>query len=279
LDIANLLKSIDRLARREQCILRALDLAVLLDSSLHIFMTRLHRFDQLADVGEMAAAHDMWNLLDSMGRTWPRHQYVPGTAEPVYAEFCFRQGTLTQKILANAEALAKSAKNRGIVRQLNTLRGKWYLQKGQHALAAESFREALRMEREAGMGERTSEELLAFANFHLGQLSNPRYEAEQLSSRKDPNHLVLAELWLAIGDKDEAKKHALKAYQTAWADGEPYVFRDNLNKARALLEKLGADVPLLPPYDPAKDEKFPWEDELETALEELRTRLAMQKKN
>jgi hypothetical protein len=36
------------------------------------------------------------------------------------------------------------------------------------------------------------------------------------------------------------------------------------------LEKLGAAIPELPPYDPAKDEKFPWEDELVAAIERLR---------
>jgi hypothetical protein len=43
-----------------------------------------------------------------------------------------------------------------------------------------------------------------------------------------------------------------------------------LNKARALLEKLGVTIPDLPPYDPAKDEKFPCEDEVAAAIEKLR---------
>lgn len=73
-----------------------------------------------------------------------------------------------------------------------------------------------------------------------------------------------------IGDHEQAKKHALAAYQWAWADGEPYVYRYELNKARALLEKLGAELPKLPVYDPAKDEKLPWEDEVAAAIEKLR---------
>jgi hypothetical protein len=77
-------------------------------------------------------------------------------------------------------------------------------------------------------------------------------------------------LWLAIGDREQATQHALAAYKWAWADGEPYVHRYGLDKARALLEKLGAEIPDLPPYDPAKDEKLPWEDEVAAALEKLR---------
>jgi hypothetical protein len=66
------------------------------------------------------------------------------------------------------------------------------------------------------------------------------------------------------------KKHALAAYKWAWADGEPYVHRYELNKARALLETLGVPIPNLPPYDPAKDEKLPWEDDVAAAIAELR---------
>jgi hypothetical protein len=72
--------------------------------------------------------------------------------------------------------------------------------------------------------------------------------------------------------------HALAAYKAAWADGEPYVFRYALNKARALLEQLGAEIPDLPPYDPAKDEKLPWEDEVAAAIERLRAEKEAEKK-
>ncbi len=40
--------------------------------------------------------------------------------------------------------------------------------------------------------------------------------------------------------------------------------------ALALLEQLAAEIPDLPPYDPAKYEKFPWEDEVAAAIDELR---------
>jgi hypothetical protein len=55
-----------------------------------------------------------------------------------------------------------------------------------------------------------------------------------------------------------------------WADGEPYVHRYELNKARALLEALEVEIPDLQPYDPAKDEKLPWEDQVVAAIEKLK---------
>ena len=61
---------------------------------------------------------------------------------------------------------------------------------------------------------------------------------------------------------EQAKKHALAAYKWAWADGEPYVHRYELNKARALLESSASRSPSCRLTIPAKDEKFPWEDEV-----------------
>ena len=137
-------------------------------------------------------------------------------------------------------------------------------------LAAESFHEVVRMAHEVGQRDATSEVYLALAKFHLNQLPNPCQQAQQLAAATDLDHQTLAELWLAIGELEEVKKHALEAYKKAWGDGEPYVRRYELNKARALLEQLGAPIPDLPPYDPAKDEKLPWEDELVAAVAQLR---------
>ncbi|HXM44768.1 MAG TPA: hypothetical protein VN924_26260 [Bryobacteraceae bacterium] len=61
--------------------------------------------------------------------------------------------------------------------------------------------------------------------------------------------------------------------------GEPYVFRFELDKARALLEKLGAEIPNLPPYDPATAEKLPWEEEVAAAIEELRAEKEAENRN
>jgi hypothetical protein len=122
-----------------------------------------------------------------------------------------------------------------------------------------------------GQADIGSDTELALAKFHLGQLRDPHREAEQLASARAPAHGVLAELWLAIGDRDQSKKHALLAYKWAWADGEPYVHRYELNKTRVLLEKLGADIPTLLPYDPAKDERLFWEDKVATGIERLRS--------
>jgi hypothetical protein len=177
---------------------------------------------------------------------------------------------LSEEHLARAEQLAQASKSRGVFRSMRGLRGEWRLERGEWALAAESLREAVIMARAIGQTDAAAEARLALAKFQLGELSDPRREAEQLANARQPAHRALADLWLAIGDRERATKHALAAYKWAWADGEPYVHRYELTKARALLEKLGVTIPNLPPYDPAKDEKLPWEDDVAAAIEKLR---------
>ena len=81
---------------------------------------------------------------------------------------------------------------------------------------------------------------------------------------------LLAQLWLALGDHEQAKHHALAAYRWAWADGEPYVHRYELTKTTELLQQINVPIPNLLPYDPAKDEPFPWEADVRAAIEKLR---------
>lgn len=269
-NISVTLVDLNRLAKSGFCRLRALDLAVLTDSTEALFKARIRLFWQMVRTGQWPEAESMWKVLEGMGRNFSRSLYVPGDLEEVYGWFCFYRGHLTEEQLAQAEELARSARNRPVVRDLHDLRGKWNMNKGAWMLAADCFKEAVRMAREVGQFDISAETNLALARLKLNQLPNARHEAEQLSLAKHPSHLVLAELWLEIGDHQQASKHALSAYKEAWADGEPHVWRYDLDKATALLERLGVEIPLLPPYDEDKDQKLSWEDQLVTAIEELR---------
>jgi hypothetical protein len=264
------LRAQNRLAQQDRFALLSLNLAMVIGDNEAVFRARLNRFAQLAAIGQWANAQAIWDLLDPMGRNWSRAAYGPGDAEYSYAKFRFWLGDLNEQHLARAEQLAKVGKDRIIIRSLHGLCGQWRLERGEWALAAESLREAVSMARAVGRTDPTAETQLALARFHLGQLADPRREAEQLANARWVSNRALADLWFAIGDREQAKKQALEAHKWAWADGEPYVRRYELNKARALLEKLGAGIPNLPPYDPAKDEKLPWEDEVAAAIEKLR---------
>lgn len=263
-----------RLAGEERCLKLALLLAESTEDKEEIFLSRMTRFGQLTRIGQWVEAEAIWQLLDPMGRAWSRAIYRPGDAEYWYAQFHYWRGDLWEEHLVQAEQLAQAGKNRPVIRNLHNLRGAWRIDQGAWALAAESLSEAVRMAREVGLTDAEAETGLALAKFHLGQLPDPRHEAESVAKLKGPNHRRLAELWRAIGDHEQAIHHALQAYRWAWAGGEPYVRRYELEKSRELLEKLGEPIPDLPPYDPAQDPKLPWEDAVAAAIEKLRAEQA-----
>lgn len=269
-NIADLLDSQNRRAKQQYCLELALDLAELLDDQEQLFRTRLLRFTQLVTIGCWAEAETLWWLLDAMGRNWSRNIYRPGNAEYCYAVLCFYQGELQEAQLVLAEQLAKNGKNRFTLRYLYSLRGEWLLEQNHWQAAATALSEAVRMAREVGQSNTVAETGLALAKFYLNPLADPRHEAEQLALAKQPAHRLLAELWLAIGEQALAQYHALAAYHWAWGDGEPFVFRYELDKTRALLGRLGVVIPQLPDYDADKDPKLPWEDQVVVAIEKLR---------
>lgn len=172
--------------------------------------------------------------------------------------------------LSTAERLAAESKNRPSIRSLHRLRGNWRLEQGEWTLAAASFAEAVRMVRKSSLTDAESETGLALAKHHLGHLAEPQGEAERLALLREPAYRLLAQLWLALGDPAQAKPHALAAYTWAWADGEHYVNRYELTKTTELLQQMDVPIPNLPPYDAAKDEKFPWEEDVRAAIEKLR---------
>jgi hypothetical protein len=153
------------------------------------------------------------------------------------------------------------------------------MEHGNWALAAASFQEAVRLARERSLTDAESETGLALARLQLRLAADPgaveplavaRQDAERLSQWRRPAHDLLARLWLALGDSEQAKHHALAAYRWAWADGEPYVRRYELSKVTELLQQLNVPLPNLPPYDPANHAPFPWEAEVRALLEATR---------
>jgi tetratricopeptide (TPR) repeat protein len=259
-----------RYARRASCLGLAMELAEELGYSVDVFKTRLGLFLHLAEVGRWIDAEQMWQRLDRMGRGWPRHRYRPGDAERAYAQFRFWRGDLTEEHLAAAAEWAGADASHAGARALHALRGQWWMQQGQWEPAAESLRAAVRMAREAGILDGGAEARLALALFHRGALPDPYAEAERIARAPVVHDLPLAELWLALSEREKAEKHALAAYRFAWADGEPYTHRYETGRARDVLEQLGAPLPDLPPYDPARDAPLAWEKEVRSAIQNLK---------
>jgi hypothetical protein len=252
----------------------ALTFATELDDDENLFISRLLLFYEQAGLGQFQDADATWRMLDPMGRNWNPAVYRQGMAESLLAWYQFLQGTLEETRLSASINLAKRSGSRKTLRRLLRLSGLWRLERGEWELAAGSFDQAVTMARDRRILDEIAETGLALSKLYLGQLEGDeaKSEAERLARLREPSHHNLARLWLAIGDFEQAKTDALKAYEWAWADGEPYVHRYELTKATELLKEFDIPKPNLPPYDPTKDIPFSWEADIHAAIEELRAR-------
>jgi hypothetical protein len=266
-EIARVLAELNSLARSDRCVLLELELTEYTDDDDRLFHARFDQFLQLAETGRWAEAGTVWQQLERVGLDHSTGSYVL-IPKAAYARARFWQGHLTEDLLAEAEQRARSERDRFSVRSLHGLRGEWRLEQGEWALAADSLHEAIRMTREVGLEDIRLEVLHALARFRLGQLPAAHQEASRLSAAPDRAQLAVAEFWEALGDTEQAARHALTAYRWAWADGEPYVHAYELARAQALLKRLGAEIPRLPGYDPAQAEPLAFEDQVRAAIRE-----------
>ncbi|MEM8999868.1 MAG: DUF4062 domain-containing protein [Bacteroidota bacterium] len=245
-------------------------LSELIKNNESLFLARLALFYTYGEIGDWQNAEKMWHLLDPMGRDWIRRVYLPGQAEVYYCVVEFWKGKLNEEQLFKALQLTKKEKNRRGYRMLKHVQGKWELERTHWAEAVKSLSESVQLSRAVSIDNAEAETQLVLAKYHLNEIAAPKILADQLAKKRKPAHLALAELFLAIGEEQKAKLHAHKAYKWAWADGEPFVVYNKLHKARTILEKLGEDVPVLPPYDAHNDKKLPFEDKLLEAIAKLR---------
>jgi pentatricopeptide repeat protein len=227
----------------------------------------LARFRQLSKLGRWDDAITIFQQLsdDKLlpdSRAISRHHYVV---------HLYQRGKLTSEELTNAEKESRLTKSALGIRNLCALRGFWLLERGELALAKKSLQEAVTLAHRAGKVDRRAEICLATAKHDLQELVEPNHIAEQfVYDLEETCQYALANLWFSIGAKEKAKDHAISAYKWAWADGEPFVRRSELIKIRALLVKLDVDPPVLPAYDPTKDERYPWENDVAKIIEKLR---------
>ena len=265
-NVSVLLRDQNRLAAEDRCTVAAMR-AAHLGSDDDVFRMSVSRFDQLNLLGRFKESAELWPVIAAGRSGISRDAYRPGDAEMFHARAAMYRRALSQIELDTAERAARAGKNRAATFNTLALRGQWHIGREEWETAANSLTEAVTMARSVRRWHPEAETHFALARFRLGQLAEPGREAEHLANASKVFHRGLAELWLAIGDHEKAKQHALIAYEWAWADGEPYVRRYELEESQALLTRLGVEIPNLPPYDPTKDEKFPCEDEVLAALE------------
>lgn len=257
-----------KLAVLERILSIALDLANADGSNKFRFRSSFHLFIFNSMIGNVQEADRLWAALDPMGRDWSRPVYRPGEAETEYAFDRWRRGDLTETHLDAAETRARQGRNRKSVGQLAFLRGDYHLRRDELPQAVDSLTVAVRMAREVSQEDAQAEALLALARRRADEPFDASAEAERLDGAKGSAALYVAELWNELGETERAIAAARSTHEWAVADGEPYVFRYELDRSRALLEELGAELPEIPTYDPATDPTFDWEADVRKIIEE-----------
>jgi tetratricopeptide (TPR) repeat protein len=265
-NVARYLEATGRIADSYRVVALGLRLAETYDDPDAAFNCR-RRLCRLHSVtGQWSDAEHAWSLLAESELPSSRHVYRAGDRELTYAEWMMKADRATVKDFAVVRSLAEPVRNRSAIRLSYEIEGLWHLDAVRWEKAAICLQEAVRLCREHGLLRGVPETALVLAKHHEGRLDEPEREAERVSRLRRPAHRLLAMLWLELGDREKARTHALEAYQEAWADGEPYVFRYELNVATRLLEELGEAVPQLPPYDAARAVRLPWEEAVESMI-------------
>ena len=249
-------------------------LARALGSNIALFISLLRRLRIHMISGAREEAERALEELESTNRNWPRGQYRPGQVELIFAEHLYLTGRLSKQVLLDAERVAEAGRSRLVRRGLQHLSGWFAMNRGDWEGAAKALHGASRLARQSRVPDPCADAGLVLARHHLGDLQDARGSAELVSSSHGPAQHWLAELWLAIGDPVRALQHAKRALRWAWADGEPWVRRFELDRARELFERMGEEPPELPPFDPEKVRRFDWEPEVERAIERLEAKNA-----
>jgi hypothetical protein len=134
------------------------------------------------------------------------------------------------------------------------------------------------MAREVAREDEHSEALLALARLRAGMSFDVVAEAERLANTTGKVALVLADIWQALGNRDRAVEQALLAHDWAAADGEPYVHRHQLERARGLLAELGVTPPDVPRYNRSKAVRYPWEEAILMLIDRLHRQASSSKR-
>jgi hypothetical protein len=179
----------------------------------------------------------------------------------------FRDGVLTDSDIDEAIAVVGNWHSSNLHRYLLKLRGQLLRSRGECAAAINFIEAAIAMARETGSVDRHLEVEYAMALAQVGRSSEAAGIAARLALQTEPLSAGLAELYLAIDRPDDARRFALAGYGKAWGDGPPYALHWELAECRGVLEAVGEPEPRLPAFDPARCERYDFEDALESLLE------------
>ncbi|MBI5958048.1 MAG: DUF4062 domain-containing protein [Chloroflexi bacterium] len=251
------------------------DLAEAAGDARGLAMSYLDLLSIYQNTGQWMAAEQAYQVFNTSPPTYQR-EFWQTDAEFCRAEMLISQELDAAEALDRAWTLAFKSQNALGQRVIYSLRGEVALQRGDPAAAAGHFQDAITLARKHGSATLAGYlGGLARARALQGQGDEARQIIETLLQEQSEDkklHLDAAEVYLTLSEREQAAEHALAAYREAWADGPPFSWWWDLERAKKVLSALGIDPPTLPPFDPAKVEKIPHEDEIRAFIEELRAK-------
>lgn len=82
-------------------------------------------------------------------------------------------------------------------------------------------------------------------------------------------NLISALHYLALGNRDKAREHALGAYKICWGDGPPYHRHWDMEECRGVLAALGEPEPELPSCDPSTVKPYDFEVDVDRLIAKI----------
>ncbi len=220
--------------------------------------------EDLTDRGLVNDALKLWTDIVA-GPTWPaRGRHVKSAALCAEARLLTRERCIAAADFRTAIDQVREFGYRTFERRLWFAFGDWYQLAEQDLQASDAFARAIEMARAVGLSDTNSEARRGLSLARLGR--RPEAEAAAASAECDPPHVSLAELYLTLEQRDQARMHALAGYKWAWADGPPWCHHWDLQRCRAVLQALGEKQPQLPPFDPTKVKPIDYEPNIRRLL-------------
>lgn len=184
----------------------------------------------------------------------------------------FRETKLTADELDSAVVRVRVLGRRFWERALHVVAGEWHQSRHCHEKAIDAFSGAIAMARVVSLLDTDAEARRGLSLVQVGRIQEARDAA--LKAEEAPPHDALATLYLALGEREAALKHAHKGFLAACANGVCHIRHWWLEECRAVLKALNEPEPVLPPFDPAKHQPFPWEADIHRMLAEHATKQA-----